>query len=190
MTPLTQRILREHQAVVLAIVASLLINLLTYVLVVQPRGVKAAGAADRAASAQGARTAAEGELAAAQALVTGKSRADEKLSAFYQEVLPAGREAARRMMDQQLPALADQTGVRWLKRTSEAAIAKDGRLGQLTTTMVLEGEYAELRHFIYAVESAPYFIIVEDVMLAEARPNEALTLTVRLSTYFRVANGV
>jgi Tfp pilus assembly protein PilO len=190
MTPLASRIVREHQSVVLAIVASLLVNVLTYALVVQPRGVRAAGAADRAAAAARSRAAAERELAAAQALVTGKSRADEKLNAFYQDVLPAGREAARRMMDQQLPVLADQSGVRWSKRTSDVAIANDARLGQLTITMVLEGEYDELREFIYAIESATNFIIVEDVMLSEGRPNEALTLTVRMSTYFRAPHGI
>jgi len=55
---------------------------------------------------------------------------------------------------------------------------------------VLEGEYDELREFIYAIESATNFIIVEDVMLSEGRPNEALTLTVRMSTYFRAPHGI
>jgi hypothetical protein len=189
MTPLHRRIVSEHRSLVLAIVATLLVNVLTYVLVVQPRGAKAAGAADRAGAAARALAAAERDLTAAQALVTGKSRADEKLNAFYQDVLPEGREAARRMMDQQLPALADQAGVRWIKRNTDVAVANDARLGQLTTTMVLEGEYPELRAFIYAIESAPDFIVVEDVLLSEGRPNESLMLTVRMSTYFRAPHG-
>jgi Tfp pilus assembly protein PilO len=189
MTPLLARILREKRPHIVILGVGLLINLLAYVLIVQPRGVRAAGAADRAAAAASARSGGERELAAAEALVTGKSRADEELNEFYRKVLPAGREAARRMMDRTLPALAEETGVRWLRRTSEVSVSDDERLTELTVNMVLQGEYDDLRDFLYAVESGDQFIILDDVMLSEGRPDEPLTLAIRLSTFFRAADG-
>ena len=191
MSPLLGRIVREHRRVVLPLAIAALANVLLYLFVVSPRGGKAAGAADRAAAAATAVRTAEREQTAAQALVTGKSRADEALNAFYKEVLPGSREDARRMMDVTLPELADASDVRWLKRTSEVPPDndQDARFGQLIISMVLQGEYSDLRDFIYAVESAPQFIVVDDVVLTESASDEPLTLSVRMSTYFRKTNG-
>jgi Tfp pilus assembly protein PilO len=52
--------------------------------------------------------------------------------------------------------------------------------------MVLQGEYEDLRQFIYSVESSPEFVIIDDVALTEAKPNEPQTLTIRMSTYYRL----
>ncbi len=50
--------------------------------------------------------------------------------------------------------------------------------------MVLQGEYENLRQFIYELESAPEFVIIDDVTLTEGAENEPLTLRLDLSTYF------
>lgn len=190
MTPLLKRIVSERRAIVVPIGALLLLNLVAYVLVVRPRGLKAEGAADRAAQAANSRLAAEREERVARDLVTGKSRADEDLNAFYQKVLPGDLEAARQMTYTTLPALADKTKVKWQTRTSEVEPGEKGtRLGRLVTRMVLQGDYENLRQFIYAVESAPEFVIIDEVSLSEAKPNEALTLTMRLSTYYRLGRS-
>ena len=192
MSPLFSRIVREHRATVLPLAIGVLANVLLYLFVVSPRGAKAAGAADRAAAAANAVRTAEREQKAAEALVSGKARADQALTAFYKDVLPSSREEARRMMDVTLPSLADDTNVRWLKRTSEIPPEsdQDARFGQLIVSMVLQGEYSDLRDFIYALESAPQFIVVDDVVLTESESDEPLTLSVRMSTYFRKTNGV
>jgi hypothetical protein len=52
--------------------------------------------------------------------------------------------------------------------------------------MVLQGEYDNLRQFIYALESAPEFVIIDDVVLVEGTGDEPLRLTIDLSTYYRV----
>jgi len=52
------------------------------------------------------------------------------------------------------------------------------------------GEYADLRKFIYELERAPEFVIIDDVTLTEGNEREALTLRIDLSTYYNVrANG-
>jgi hypothetical protein len=190
MSSLLKRVIEDKRALVLFLVVGLVANVLAYTLLVRPRGARAAGVVDRAAAAARARTAAEREQAQARDLVSGGSRAAEELESFYAKVLPASRDDARRMMDETLPAMAEKTRVRWLKRTSEVADAGDDeRLGQLTINMVLQGEYGDLRNFLYSVESASQFIVVDDVMLSEGQPDEPLTLAVRMSTFFRKPNG-
>jgi hypothetical protein len=188
MTELLRRVLAEKRSLVLTLVVALVANVAAYALVVRPRGIKAAGAADRAVAAAAAVRAAELELAAARALVEGKRRADEELNAFYQRVLPADLSAARRMTYASLPALARRTNMRYEQRRSgvEEKPDDEARLGRFTIRMVLQGEYESFRNFIFQLESAPEFVIIDDVTLTESSANEPLTLTIDLSTYFRL----
>ena len=187
MNELLRRVLAEKRSLVLTLVVALVGNIAIYALVVRPRGVRSAGAADRAAAAAGAVSAAEMELATARALVEGKRRADEELNAFYQRVLPVDLSAARRMTYANLPALARKTNVRYEQRRSSVEEPNDeARLGRLAIRMVLQGEYASLRNFIFQLESAPEFVIIDDVTLTESSTNDPETLTIDLSTYFRL----
>ena len=63
---------------------------------------------------------------------------------------------------------------------------KGGRLGHLKIKMVLQGDYEDLRRFIYALETAPQFVIVDELSLAQNELNKPLTLTLALSTYYRL----
>jgi hypothetical protein len=186
MTPLVRRIVSEKRALILPIALVLAANLLAYFIVVRPLALKSAGAADRATAAAAALKAAEKEMALARALVTGKSRADEELNAFYQKVLPPNQTAARRMTYASLPALARKTNVRYEARTIAVdEKAEDKRFGHMTIRMELQGGYENLRQFIYELERSPEFVIIDDVMLAESTRGEALMLTLDLSTYYR-----
>jgi uncharacterized protein YecT (DUF1311 family) len=160
---------------------------LAYFIVVRPLAVKSAGAADRAAAAANALSAAEKDMALARGLVGGKSRADQELNAFYQQVLPTNQTAARRMTYASLPALARKTNVRYDARTTAIEeLTADKRLGHMTIRMVLQGDYESLRQFIYELETSREFVIIDDVTLAERAGGDALTLTLNLSTYYRV----
>lgn len=185
---LLKRILVEKRSIVAPLAVALLINAGVYALVVYPLGVKSAGATDRAAAAALARQAAERDQAAAGALVTGKSHAEQELSTFYDKVLPADLPAARRMTYAHLPALAQKTNVKYEERRFEVDQApKTARLGHLRIRMVLQGEYEGLRQFIYELETTPEFIIIDDVTLSQDEANKPLTLMLELSTYYRVA---
>jgi Type II secretion system (T2SS), protein M subtype b len=59
-------------------------------------------------------------------------------------------------------------------------------LGRLRTQMVLEGGYQSVRQFLYELETTPEFIIVDDVSLGQAESNRPVTLTVEVSTYYRL----
>lgn len=187
MNELFNRVVAEKRSVVLPLLIALAVNIAAYGLVVRPRGVKSAGAADRAAAAAAALRAAEDEMTTARGLVDGKSRADEELNAFYQKVLPADLVAARRMTYASLPALARRTGIRYeQRRTAVEDPEKDARLGHLTIRMVLVGEWEDIRDFIYQLESAPEFVIIDDVTLIESQDEAEQTLTIELSTYYRL----
>jgi hypothetical protein len=195
MASLLRRIVVEKRVLVLPLALALVANILAYALLVRPLALKSAGAADRADVAASARRSAEKEEALARELVTGKARADEELSAFYQKVLPADQGAARRMTYASLPALARKTNIRFEERRfsiEDDRADKAGRpegsagaqIGRLVIRMVLQGEYENLRTFIYELESAPQFLIIDDVTLLQATGDEPLTLTIDLSTYF------
>ena len=188
---LLKRILVEKRSIVAPLVIALLANVGVYALVVYPLGVKSAGAADRAIAAELALKAAERDQVAARALVTGKSHAEQELTTFYGKVLPADLSAARRMTYARLPALARKSNVKYEERRFEVDQApKTARLGHLRIRMVLQGEYEALRQFIYEMETTPEFIIIDDVTLSQGEANKPLTLTVELSTYYRLsANG-
>ena len=190
MTPLVRRIIGEHRTGVLALTLGLVVNVLAYVAVVRPLAAKSNGAADRAGAATAALRAAEREFAAAEGLVQGKARADEELDAFYTRVLPTDMTAARRMTYASLPALARKAGVLYEARTTEIEdVDRDGRLERMNIRMVLQGDYENLRQFIYALESAPEFVIIDDVTLVEGTGDEPLRLTVNMSTYYRLRSN-
>ncbi len=187
MTPLLNRVVAEHRPLLVTLAAILAVNVAVYALVVRPLGAKSAGAADRAATAAAALAAAQRELAMAQTLVAGKTHADEELSAFYEKVLPADLAAARRLTYASLPALARRTNVKYEQRSTEIEDSeKDSHLGHLRMRMMLQSEYENFRNFIYQLESAPEFVILDDVSLSENVGSGPLTITLNLSTYFRL----
>ena len=124
----------------------------------------------------------------ARALVSGKSRAEEELSTFYDKVLPANESEARRQTYAMLPTLARKANVKFAERRTEPdqAAAKNSRVGRLQIRMVLQGEYEALRQFIYDVESAPEFLIIDVVTLSQNDPGKPLTLILEMSTYYRL----
>jgi type II secretion system (T2SS) protein M len=188
-TPLLKRILTENRSLVLILAVALVANVLGYFIIVRPLGLKSAGVADRAAAAATDVKAAEQESVLAHALVTGKARADEELSAFYQKVLPPDQTAARRMTYASLPALARRTDVRYEARTTavdEGGVDTEARFGRMAIHMILDGDYENLREFVFELERSPEFVIIDEVTLDGSRSADALRLTINLSTFYRL----
>jgi Type II secretion system (T2SS), protein M subtype b len=190
---LARRVLHENRRYVWPLVAGLLINLAVYAFVVYPLGVKSATAVDRSAAAAGVLDAAERDMAAARALVAGKTAAEQELATFYQKVLPPTIEAARRLTYAKLPALARKANVKFEERRSDIdqqQQQKNARLGRLQTRIVLEGDYESLRQLLFELETTPEFLIVDDVSVTQSDVNKPLMLTLDVSTYYRLGpNG-
>jgi hypothetical protein len=189
---LWRRILVEKRSLVFPIALALIANIGVYAFVVYPLGVRSAGAVTRAAQATVDRKAAEADFAAARALVSGTTRADQELQTFYGKVLPSDFSSARRLTYTTLPELAKKAGIHITERRSDVDdqnVKKTG-LSRLAIRVLLQGDYESFRQFLYNLESAPEFVIVDDVAMDQPDPTKPLQFIVELSTYYRPgANG-
>jgi len=182
-----KRILAEKRVWLIPIALGIVANIGVYLLVVYPLAVKSAGAEDRAAAAAQALQAAERDLAGARNLVAGKTRAEQELSTFYDKVLPTDLPSARRLTYATLPAVARKSNVKFVDRRSDVEpIKKDSQLGIFRIDTRWQGDYESLRRFIYELESAPAFVIIDNVALAQSDPAKPLELALKLSTYYRL----
>lgn len=185
---LGKRVLLEKRLLVIPLALGLLLNVIAYIAIVRPLGVKAAGVADRAATARRSVATAERDFANAQELVAGKTRADEELSTFYDKVLPADLSAARRLTFTSVPELARKHNVKFLDRHSDVeAEVRDTQVGRVKIRMGLSGDYESLRQFIFDLESGPEFVIIDVVTLMQSDPEKPLSLALELSTYYKLA---
>ncbi|HZP47988.1 MAG TPA: GspMb/PilO family protein [Vicinamibacterales bacterium] len=184
---LWRRIAAEKRPLIVPLAAALLINIGVYAFVVYPLGVRSAGAATRAENAATSLRAAESDYASARALVAGTTRADQELQTFYGKVLPTDFPSARRLTYTTLPELAKKAGIRIVDRKTDVdpASVKSTRLGRLVIRVALQGEYESFRQFLYNLESAPEFVIVDDVAMEQTEPGKPLSFVVGLSTYYR-----
>ena len=197
MTSTLRRALTERRGSLMFVGIGIVANLLFYALVVYPLSVRSAGAADRAAQAAGQRQTAEREVQLAKGLVSGKAQAEEELNAFYKKVLPASVSAARSLTYVPVIEIARRNDVNYVNRVYEDPNELNPEAGQklgvslkrLTTRVVLQGEYESIRAFIYELEQAPEFVVIDQVVLLEAEAGEPVTLTISLSTYYREPNA-
>jgi hypothetical protein len=153
---------------------------------IYPLSRTVAGAEERARIAGlGLRDAGQAH-AAAQATLTGKSRADEELRKFYRDVLPADFVSARATLYPRLTEFAQRAGLRPGRSQTDRKLVKDSPLGQIKMTFIVMGDYNGIREFIHELETAPEFVIIERVALAQAETRDAaLQLTLDVTTYYQ-----
>jgi Tfp pilus assembly protein PilO len=187
MTPM-RRIVTEHQRVIWLIVGAFLLNVAILLLVVYPFSNKVAGGQEAAAQAAAELAAARREHTAARATVTGKAQADAELQKFYRDVLPPDLSGARSITYLYLHQLAQQTNLRSVSGQAEVTQERESHLEKLTLTVGLTGEYTNIRRFIHQLETAPEFLVLEDVMLGQ-QPERGISLRAKVSTYYRVGGN-
>lgn len=186
---LVGRILREKRGVIVPLAVGLALNGATAAVVVYPLRVRAAAAAERAAAARHALAAAQAAYQAARARLANKARVDADLQRFYAEVLPADLAAARRLGSRRLVQLAEESRLRFERRSITAEQPENAALARLRMTMVLAGDYRDIRTFLYRLETAPEFVVIEDVSLAQSTERGGpIVLTLEVSTYYRPAD--
>ena len=181
------RVAREKRPLVLPLVVGLLVNLAIYAVVIYPRTSSAGALERRAQAAAQARAKATKDLKDVEAIRTGQERAREQLARFYDSILPQGQDGARRITYGRLAALADQTGLDYDSRTTAIETDQKSALKRMNVTMQLAGDYRDIRRFINRLETAPEFIVIDDISLSQAERNTPLALTLRLSTYYKAA---
>jgi Tfp pilus assembly protein PilO len=182
---LARRVVAEHRRVVWPLAIAVLVNVLLYAFVVYPLSDRVANVEQRTQQAEQALAAARAEHAQASGTLTGKDRASTELATFYKDVLPPDLSGARRMTQLRLAQLAREAGLSFERNTFEPVAQRDSTLTRLRITMELSGSYAEIRTFLHQLETAPEFVVVDNVGLAEGADAGALTVTLELSTYYR-----
>lgn len=187
-----RRVLAEKRRLILPLIVALIVNIALSALVLYPLSKKVAGSEQQARAASTALTAAKRDYEAARATVKGKAQADQELQKFYSDVLPPDLSAARRATFLRIEQLAQKSNLRLERETtSDPKPQRDSQLVKFTYRAYLSGEYRNIRQFIHEVETAPEFLVLENVALTQSElENRGLNVSVDIATYYRAgANG-
>jgi Tfp pilus assembly protein PilO len=187
---LVRRTVAEHRRLVIGLGVMLVVNALVYALVVYPLAQRVANVAQRDQSAAQALADARKDQAQASGTLTGKSRAATQLATFYRDVLPHDLAGARRLTYLRLARLARESHLNFDRASYEPVADKNSTLTRLQIQMVLSGSYADMRTFIYQLETAPEFVVIDNVQLAQGADGSGeLVVTLDMSTYYRDATS-
>jgi Tfp pilus assembly protein PilO len=183
---LARRVFAENRKPITWLAAGLLINVLVYAFGVYPLSERVANVSQRNDTAARALRDARQENAQASGALTGTDQATTKLAKFYTEVLPRDLASARQLTHLRLAQLARMHNLRYAHAQSEPVFVKDSKLTQLKVELSLGGSYAGVRAFLHSLETAPQFVVIDNVVLAEsADSDDRVELTLNLSTYYR-----
>ena len=184
---MTRRILHDKRHLFWPLGIILLVNAAVFLLVLLPLSRKVAGGEQLSQAAAAELEAARKDFDAAQRTVTGKHTADKALRQFYSNVLPPDLSGARRIMANKINPLLKSSNLQREDAATAATQQRDSSLGRLTMVVDFSGNYADIRRFIYALETSPEFLVIENVQLAqESGANRTgLSVTIQVSTYYR-----
>ena len=188
---LFQRVMAEKRGLIVPLGIAAAANALLFVLLVFPLGRQVASAEQEAQQQREVLRRARQDATSARAMVQGKQQADVSLRKFYADVLPSNASAARGITYRRLSQIARDSNVRLQRGTNEPKREKDSTLEKITTTYILSGEYRDVRRFIYSLETAPEFMVLENVALTAPSDEADRGLSVRIdvATYYRTTNA-
>jgi Tfp pilus assembly protein PilO len=162
------------------------VGVLTYALVVYPLEQRVANIEQRDRAAEEGLAAAQAELAQVSGTLTGKAKASSELATFYKDVLPQDLTGARRLTYLRLARLAREANLDYERSSYSPTVQGDSTLTRLGIQMVLTGTYANIRTFIYELETAPEFVVIDNIQLSEGRGDGgSLVVSLQLSTYYK-----
>jgi Tfp pilus assembly protein PilO len=100
-------------------------------------------------------------------------------------VLPPDLSGARRSLVK-IEQLLAQANLRRVSSRMRPEAVRDSSLSRLAVTVDFTGNYSDVRRFLYALETSPEFLVVENVQLIqEADGKTPLRVTTTVSTYYR-----
>jgi Tfp pilus assembly protein PilO len=120
---------------------------------------------------------------------TSTDDAGVELRTFYSDVLPPNLAAASSLIQFWLERTADAAGVQYNASQSDYEELRESRLTRVASKAVLTGQYQNILKFLYAVETAPQFVIIEKVELAQSGTVQqssggVLELALDVSSYY------
>jgi Tfp pilus assembly protein PilO len=185
--PLVRRAAAEHRRVLLVLGLACVANVLAYAVFVHPLSQQVANVEQRDEAAERALSDARLEHARVSGTLNGKARASTELATFYHEVLPRDLAGARRLTFLRLAQLARDTNLQYERASYEPDTEDGSTLTRLQIEMVLLGAYADVRDFMYRLETSPEFVVIDNVQLdGDSTGDGLLVVTLDLSTYYTV----
>ena len=184
---LWRRVLAERRGLVVPLLAAVAVNVAVLVLVVFPLQASVGGDESRANEAKVELANARRAEALATETRASKLRADVELKKFYSEVLPANHAAARNLLFVQVQHFSQQTGLALASSAFEPEQVDDSSLMRFYVDVTLTGEYANIRKFVYLLETAPEFFVIESIKLAQSNlqgGGGSVEVVLRVATYY------
>jgi len=189
---LWRRVLAERRGLVVPLLAAVAINVAVLALVVFPLQASVAGDEERATAAQMALGEARRTERSANETRTSKVRADEELKTFYADVLPSNLAVARDLLFLQVRTISRDNGLAFSSSSYEPEEVEDSSLMRFRVDISLTGEYANVRGFLYDLETAEGFFVVESVRLGQSNSETgggSLEVVLSVATYYRNQSG-
>jgi Tfp pilus assembly protein PilO len=180
------RVIADHRRWLLPAGILLAINLIVLVAVVLPLRESVQSGATRAEASAVALREAMADLKEAEATRDGQSKAAIDLDRFYADVLPKDFMTARRVTHVRLVQLARRHDVTFASGAATTEELRDSVLERLHVNYSLSGDWEDIRQFIYAIETGPDFVVIDNMQLNEGASSGGLSLALDLSTYYRV----
>ena len=185
---LWRRVLSERRVLVVPLLTVLAINLLVLALAGFPLQRSVAGDEDRANDVKLALADARRTERVANDTRASKQRADEELKRFYAEVLPAGQAAARDLLYLQVSKLSREHGLKFESSSFDPEPVDKSSLMRFRVDVSLTGDYGNIRKFLYRIETAEEFYIIESVKLGQASRTDGggnvLEVVLQVATYY------
>ena len=189
---LWKRIYLERRRVLLPVIALLAIKVGVLLLVVLPLARSVTLAERGALDARLDLATAQRQQTQAAAQRDGRDRAIVELQKFYDDVLPGSIAHATEVTNFWLQGVAEQYGVRFHSGAWAPDDVRDSSLIVYTGQVTLTGDYSDIRKFLYHVETAEQFVIVDAVELSRAsavQDESAIEVALTVSTYYLAPAG-
>ena len=181
---LLQRILNDNRKFVIAIAIALSVNVLFYLVAVYPLKTRAIRINGQTLAAEEAFQLAQDRLEGINRIKRQNDEANRQLLRFYREVLPVNLSGARSAIYTRLFRLIGDLELKYERRNVSEERGDTDKLSRVSTRMVISGKYHEVREFIYKIELAQEFFLIDRILLEQKEEGPDLTLTLDVSTYY------
>jgi Tfp pilus assembly protein PilO len=183
---LWRRVMTERKAIVWPLLIGLAVNLAVLALGVFPLQASVSSDEEHALAAKRQLVDAQRLERTAKDTQASQVRADQDLKQFYSEILPPTHSHARNLLYAELRTIAKQNGLGFSSSGYDLESVDDSSLWRMSTNTQLFGDYASIRRFLYDLETAEEFFIVDSVKLSPSSRKEGGSLEVFLgvTTYF------
>ena len=192
---LTRRVVAERRGVILPVLLLLAVNIGVLLLVVLPMQTSVAGLEETRDTSMLTLSQSRNIERSAKASLASRQRADTELEKFYTAILPRDLVTATKTTNLWIQHAARDAGVTYTSAAFDYVPLRDSKLTRAFARVTLSGRYPNIKRFLYALETAEEFIVVEKVELTEpggatpAQQQGILEVSMQVATYYLTPPG-